>query len=983
MDNALLQTAVWPLFDTLHEGVLIADQQGDVLYVNPVVTVLMGIELPITLADSPLADSPDWKSLLSPPFSLLLRTENGIFRIDAHVHPNDLVQIQISPDTESVNRDLEILLKANQTISGVLDTKRVLALMGQQLMETVHGDRYDIYQWKRQQDELMLLRSTAADGKETTAADKFLPLSPDSPIYDSIQQQAVIISPTDNSIIFPIITSGEPYGVVVVFVDDAAFAVNDNNIRLLSALSNQANTALETALIFEDIFDRERFYNALGRVHLAINFTLGEQRILSLISGESLQVFNVDGAYIWQVVDDKLIGAAAHGHGADEFIGSSLALSDDNTFIVSIVQTGTPNYINHFNCDDQCGKGFPLPEKIKSVLAIPFEQDERIMSVLALVDTNNADRFGEADLTRAMTFGMQVAISLQNVHLFKQLHDLNADLDARVARRTAELNQESGRFKTLLNITARLSDTLDENLVSTRALEMVSAMANATHGVILLLDPIRGNLMVKAAIGTYRTKGTAVWDEPVSTQNRLPEAVMKTQTAVIIPDATKDSRWQNPLPDDNLTSVMAAPLVSNEEAIGVLMLFHPEPSMFTPQQAELVEAAATQVAIAISNAGLYRFIREQAERMGTLLQAETVEAAKQRAILESIADGVVVADEDGAITLANTTAVAILGIPQHQLLSKKLGNLIGIYGSFRDEWFHAIEGWRDHAENIRIGTFVRKQFEISGKVILVHLSPVLVQGQYVGTVSIFRDITKEVEVDRLKTNFISTVSHELRTPMTSIKGYADLLLMGVAGALNDGITEHLNIIKAHSERMEMLVNDLLDISEIGSGKMVLQAKSIDISDLIISTVDIYLGDRILHENKQLTVKSNITAPLPFIHADSKRITQILTNLIDNAFNYTPEHGTISVSACSTDDHVTIIIKDSGIGIAKDDLENVFDRFFRSDEADVQKISGTGLGLSIVHTLVEMHDGKIELDSVEQEGTTVTLTFPTVDEKAAP
>ena len=973
MDIALSQTAVWSSFSTLREGVIIADQQGGVQYANPAAGEMLAIHAPVSLSDSSIAAHPKWRTLLSPPSTLILEIESGSFRIDAYPHLANAVQIQVHPDVNTRNHEFEVLLEASREIAGTLDKGLVLSLMGQQMMDAVHGRGYVIYQWKRQDRELIMLR----EGGETAVNPQ--PLSPSNPIYATVQNQSVTVVEADGSAIFPIIVAEEVYGVIVVYMPNAAYAVRKNQLKLLSALSNQANMALETALIFEDIFDRERFYNALGRVNLAINFTLAEKDILSLISGESLHVFNVDGAYIWQVVGDALVGAAAHGHGADEMPNSSLLLDEREPFLTSIVRTGEPHYINDFCSNSVQGKGFPAPETIRSVLAIPLKQEDRITAVLALVDTHDSARFGEADITRAMTFGMQVTISLQNVHLFKQLHELNADLDARVEQRTIELNQESARFKTLLDITAKLSDSLDEDRVSSQALAMVGDVVKATHGLIMLLDLEQGGLILKSTIGVYHTTDEEAWNAAFSARNGLAQMVMDQQTAVIIADTNQNSHWQNPLPDDKLTSVMAVPLVANEEAIGVLMLFHPEPDVFTAQQVELVEAAAVQVAVSINNANLYRYIREQSVRLGDLLKDETVEAAKRQAILESIADGVIVADEDGVIILANQTAVNILHISHRQLIAKQIKNLVSMYGDSGRDWLKTIDYWRNKTESIQSGIFLREQFEIGGKVVLVHLSPVLANEEYIGTVSIFRDITKEVEVDRLKTNFISTVSHELRTPMTSIKGYADLLLMGAAGALSDGQLGYVRVIKQHAERMHMLVNDLLDISEIGAGTMALNLQLLDISGIVTEMVDEYLNGRISRGDKEITVESNINSPLPVIRADSERIIQILTNLIDNAFNYTPEYGRIVVDAYSNDGAVYVTIKDTGIGIAKDDLANIFDRFFRSDEAAVQKVSGTGLGLSIVRTLVEMHGGTVDIDSVEHKGTIVTVSFPIVNE----
>lgn len=972
MDTALLQTAVWSSFSTLREGVLVADKQGRVHYINPAASALLHVNLPISLENTLIADASQWQALLTPPFTTNLKIKSDSFYVDAYPHFDELIQIQIAPDSH--HHEFEVLFDASQAITGTLDKGMVLALMGQQMVDAVDGRGYVIYQWKRQESALVVLR----DEGETAVFNTTTPLPSDNPIYTTIRNQSLTVVEADNSVVFPIIIAEEVYGAIVIFMPNAAPDVSQKSLRLLSALLGQANMALETALVFEDIFHRERFYNALGRVNLAINFTLQESEVMSLISSESLQVFGVDGAFIWRVVDDTLVGVAAHGSGAEAFSGSSLSLADAEAFIPSIMQTGEPRYLNNLSENDLQKGGFPASDVVRSILAIPFIQEDVKTAVLALIYTDSPNRFTEADIAQAMTFGMQVSTSLQNVHLFKQLRELNVDLDARVAQRTHELNQESERFKTLLKITAKLSDSLDENHVSNQALMMVSEAVKATHGLIMLFDSEQGKLVTKAVVGAYHTAAIETWSVAFSPQDSLAQMVMEEQTAVIIPDSSRDPRWQNPLPDDKLTSIMVVPLVANEEAIGILMLFHPEPAVFTPQQVELVEAAAIQVAISINNANLYRFIREQAERVGTLLQDETVEAAKRQAILESIADGVIVANEEGKIVLANETAVNILGISHHQLITKQIKNLIGIYGNSQDEWLQTIKKWRKNATAIQPGLFLRQQFEVSDKVVLVHLSPVLVQREYIGTVSIFRDITKEVEVDRLKTNFISTVSHELRTPMTSIKGYADLLLMGAAGGeLSSGQLDYLGIIKQNAERMHMLVNDLLDISEIGAGKMALNLQTLAISDIVTEIVDEYLNGRIAKEDKSLTVESNIVAPLPLIHADPKRIIQILTNLIDNAFNYTPEYGRIRIDVYSDDDNVCVAIEDTGIGISDDDLANIFDRFYRSDKADVQKVSGTGLGLSIVQTLVEMHGGLLNVKSKEHEGTTFTIRFPIV------
>jgi signal transduction histidine kinase len=467
-------------------------------------------------------------------------------------------------------------------------------------------------------------------------------------------------------------------------------------------------------------------------------------------------------------------------------------------------------------------------------------------------------------------------------------------------------------------------------------------------------------------LGLKRNEGLAGW-------------VIENREAVIIGDTHEDERWVKRPNSPDHRSVLAVPLISSEEVIGVLMLFHKEAHAFTRQQLELVKAAAVQVSNAVNNAQLYLLIRDQAERLGTMLREEQIEAAKYQTILESIADGVLVAASDGQVILANQPVSYILDIPRHQLIGKSVDELLGLYGSSGDSWVRTIEDWARNSDRIQHRSYLADQLSIEDKVVSVHLSPVFASNQFFGTVSIFRDVTKEVEVDRMKSEFVSTVSHELRTPMTSIKGYADLMLMGAAGPMSDPQLRYLQVIKNNADRLSMLVNDLLDISRIETGKTELDLRPLDIPQVVEQVVDGHLRGRIEHESKFMDVSTDIAPSLPLVNADYARVTQILTNLLDNAFHYTPENGAIQVSARSNGEYVSISITDSGIGISEENQRKIFDRFFRADDEVVQRVAGTGLGLAIVRSLVEMHGGRLTVQSAVGKGSSFTFTLPLVVE----
>ena len=245
--------------------------------------------------------------------------------------------------------------------------------------------------------------------------------------------------------------------------------------------------------------------------------------------------------------------------------------------------------------------------------------------------------------------------------------------------------------------------------------------------------------------------------------------------------------------------------------------------------------------------------------------------------------------------------------------------------------------------------------------------------EYIGRLYVFRDVTHEREVDRMKSEFVSLVSHELRTPLTSIKGYIDLLADGDAGELNEEQLEYLCIAKNNADRLVALINDLLDVSRIESGKVELQRTVVDLVSLIQNATS-SLRPQI--EAKKQHLELDVSRTPHDVLADADRVTQILTNLLSNACKYTPVGGTISVTAHGEEkDRVRVEVKDTGIGLSSEEMGKLFTKFFRAKNRTTQEVGGTGLGLTITRSLVEMHGGEITVASVAGQGSTFSFTLP--------
>ena len=232
------------------------------------------------------------------------------------------------------------------------------------------------------------------------------------------------------------------------------------------------------------------------------------------------------------------------------------------------------------------------------------------------------------------------------------------------------------------------------------------------------------------------------------------------------------------------------------------------------------------------------------------------------------------------------------------------------------------------------------------------------------------------ELDKLKSDFVSTVSHELRTPLSIIKEGISLVLDGITGKVNQKQEKILLVSKDNIDRLTRIINDLLDISRIESGKVELTKSIVNISDL---TKQVYSEFKIEADKKSQVLQIFLPKSSVDIYVDPDKITQILNNLISNAIKYTPSKGKIKVELEDKKDKVEISISDTGIGIANEDLPKIFDKFQQFDRKAGPGTKGTGLGLAIAKELIQMHKGKIWVDSKVHKGTKVTFALPKISQ----
>jgi PAS domain S-box-containing protein len=532
------------------------------------------------------------------------------------------------------------------------------------------------------------------------------------------------------------------------------------------------------------------------------------------------------------------------------------------------------------------------------------------------------------------------------------------------------LAQERDRFKCLYGVTLEIASNLDLDRVARGALDGGLRTTGAEFGLLLILDRESGRLFPWASSG---------WDVGVIEPDWLPDDWTQGWRSEVIPpiddvSALVDAGWRKVLQvPAKVSALIVAPIVANGEFYGMIVLGSPQPGRFAPADIQSVKAITAQVAGVSENAEIYRLINRQAQELGSMLRHQQEEASKSQAILESIADGVVVNNSQGQVILMNPAAERILSRSRENLLASDVRHLIeGFDDPGRTAALAVIEDMLTRASSpaqIKVSSVL---LERGNRVISAHLAPVIARhDEFLGVVTIYRDITKEVEADRAKSEFISTVSHELRTPMTAIKGYTDLLFGGAVGALSENQKHFLQVIQNNTGRLIALINDLLDISRIETGRVRFEPAPVKLGEVIAGVVEAMAARA---KERALVLSYEVDAGLPEVMGDHDRLYQVLTNLVGNAINYTPE-GSITVEATSVDMAVQVSVHDTGVGIDPEDVARIFDRFYRGDDPVVQEASGTGLGLSIVKMFVEMHGGRVWVASEKGKGSTFTFILP--------
>src|SRR5437588_2794264 len=540
------------------------------------------------------------------------------------------------------------------------------------------------------------------------------------------------------------------------------------------------------------------------------------------------------------------------------------------------------------------------------------------------------------------------------------LNNLKAQYEAALKRISELERQEQDRVRATRAGVEEMTPLSEADVTLRRLVQRIAMILQAEKIVIMFFNREAGELTgIPPAYGVEEDRLQMF---KVRATQGIAGQVFRDSEPVIFHDATGDPRTQkDPFSIIGVQNGITVPLViekRDEEnrvidrtTIGVLHAFNKRHGEdFNDEDVRLLERMARNVGSIIANLQLYREVVEEREE---LLQT-----------FESLTAGLVLISPEGRISQMNASARTIFGVG-NESIGKQYADVLN-NDTFRDLYQSAMSG--EDTPHVEITV------QIAGLDRVYQCQAAQVrsdEGKNLGVVAILNDITEIKNIDRMKSSFVAMASHELRTPLTAIKGFVSTLLMD-DGFTDDERREFYMIIDQECDRLTRLINDLLNTARIEAKESLKPNYTlVDLRALLEKVTLIQKQSTSRHE-----LKLDIRGDIPKIIGDEDKLDQVLTNLLNNAIKYSPGGGEIVLHAMRDGDSLLVGIEDHGLGIPKDQLNKVFDKFHRVNNEDNRKIYGTGLGLFLVKHLVEsVHLGRIWVESEHGKGSTFLFRIP--------
>ena len=831
----------------------------------------------------------------------------------------------------------------------------------------------------------------------------------------------------------PLLREGAPIGVILLRRAEAV-AFTDKQIALLKTFADQAVIAIENVRLFTELQDKNQ---ALTVAHAQVTESLEQQtataEILRVISQSQTDVQPVFDTIVRSAVtlcgglfsalyqfDGELIHSVAqHNFTPDALAEAHRVFPARPTRALYSGRAILERALVHVPDSevDSEHQHRVLRRAIgwRSGLFVPMLREGVPIGVIEVARAEPGP-FSDSEIELLKTFADQAVIAIENVRLFTELETRNAELTDALARQmaTGEVLRAISQVQT------------DAQPVFDMIAQSARRLCAAAYGQVQLYD---GKLIHLAALESANPKG----DEPIRAVYPLRVGdgsaggrAIGTRAVAQIPDLL-DERHPFPFKKvweaSGLRSFLAVPMLRDGEPLGTIGVGRVEPGEFPPTQIDLLQTFAEQAVIAIENVRLFKEVKARTAELTRSVEQLTALGEVGRAVSSTL-------DLETVLTTIVSRAVELSGLD---------GGVVFEYDEAAEEFVQrvatqAADALAEARRTVRIqkgegvvgrtaltlepvqvpditvpgahGGRLRDTLIESG-VRAVLAVPMVYEGRLIGSLGVTRNhpgefpaetiellrtfatqsalaiqnarLFREIEdksrqleaASQHKSEFLANMSHELRTPLNAIIGFSEVLNERMFGELNEKQDEYLKDIHASGQHLLSLINDILDLSKIEAGRMELEATDFDLPSAIDNALTLV---RERATRRGITLGRTIDDRLVMLRGDERKVKQVLLNLLSNALKFTPEGGRIDVSAHLQDGAAEIAVADTGVGIAPEDQEAIFEEFRQVGTAD-KKVEGTGLGLALSRKFIELHGGRIWVQSKVGQGSTFTFTLP--------
>ncbi len=800
------------------------------------------------------------------------------------------------------------------------------------------------------------------------------------------------------NIAVPMLRDGAPVGVITVSRKNPG-AFDEREIRLLQTFADQAVIAVENVRLFTELSESLEQQTASSEILQVISQSPTDvQPVLDAVVRAAVRFCGAADAVVGLREADEFVFVAQEGP-LKTGVGRRIPLNRETTMGRSIVDNRTTHFVDVPALDpvEFAGAHVLAAEYgFRTATAAPMIRDGVTIGAIGLRKPEPIP-FTPRQVELLETFAAQAVIAIENVRLFTELSE---SLDQQTA--TAEILRVISQSPT------------DVQPVFDVVVKAAVRLCGAQDALVVMRDG--AEVVFEAHEGPVGGDRGARW--PLDRENVMGRAIIESRT-VHIPDATalgrsEFTRTQQGVALYGFKAIVAAPLMREGSAIGALLLRKPESGPFTPRQVELLETFAAQAVIAIENVRLFTELRESLEYQMAISDVLKV-MSRSTFDLEPVLQTVVATAarlcgaqmagifqlEDGAFRWKAGHAldphyqehekatplypgedtlvgrVALRGAPVLELDAladpaygpkeiAEIGQVRSMLGvpMTRDGKLFGVMA----LARTRVEAFIGKEVEL----VTVFADQAVIAIENVRLINEIRDKSRQLEIaSQHKSQFLANMSHELRTPLNAIIGYTEMMADGLYGDVGEKAQGVLERVQSNGRHLLGLINDVLDLSKIEAGQLVLTQEEYSVADMVATVT---AATESLARTKNLALKTSVAAGLPTGTGDARRLSQVLLNLVGNAIKFT-DQGSVEIRAVQAGDLFELSVVDSGLGIKSADQARIFDEFQQVDDTSTRKKGGTGLGLSISRRIVELHGGRISVESEVGKGSTFKVTIP--------